>query len=290
MRGTALVRTGNLFDPSDKVGLAELTGSVMRTGGTKTRTGDQIDESLENIAASVESGIGEDSGSVSFSALKENTDQVLAIFKDLLTHPEFRQDKLDLAKSQLRSNISRRNDNAGAIASRELNELVYGKNNPYGWELKYEHVDRIQRDDLIGFYRRYFFPANIMLSIQGDFSTAEMRGKIEQLFADWTYKQPPVPNFPAVTASASPGIYLAVKEDVTQSFIQMGHLGGTLRDKDYPALAVMTDILGGGFSSRLFRVVRTQKGLAYSIGGAGARITATPGCFESEAARNPVQQ
>ena len=100
--GFALVRTGNLFDPKDKIGLAELTGIVMRTGGTKSKTGEQLDEQLENIAASVETSIGESSGRVGFNALKENTDQVLAIFQDVLTNPEFRQDKLDLAKSQIR--------------------------------------------------------------------------------------------------------------------------------------------------------------------------------------------
>ena len=70
----------------------------MRTGGTRAKTGDQLDEQLENIAATVESGIGETSGSVSFSALKENTDEVLGIFHDVLTAPEFRQDKIDLVK------------------------------------------------------------------------------------------------------------------------------------------------------------------------------------------------
>ena len=92
--GRVLVRTGNLFDPNDKRGLADLTGQVMRSGGSKSKTGDELDEALENIAASVESSIGETSGSVSFSCLKENTDTVLGIFKDVLTSPEFRQEKL----------------------------------------------------------------------------------------------------------------------------------------------------------------------------------------------------
>ena len=279
VRGTALVRTGNLFDPKEKVGLAEFTGSVMRSGGTKSKTGDQIDELLENMAASVESGIGETTGSVSFNTLKENTDDVMAVFKDVLTNPEFRQDKLDLAKSQMRSAITRRNDEASSIASRELDQIVYGKDTPFGWEIQYEHVDRIQRNDLIAMYKRYFFPANIVLAIQGDFATAEMRTRLEKLFSDWTYSQPPVPPFPEVTTKASAAIYLAVKEDVTQSFFEMGHLGGVLRDKDFPALSVMTDILGGGFSSRLFRIVRTQKGLAYGVSSGWGATYTHPGLF-----------
>src|SRR5947209_6856966 len=73
VRGLALVRTGNLFDPADKIGLATITGEVLRSGGTTAKSGDQIAEELENIAASIESQIGESFGSISFSTLKERT-------------------------------------------------------------------------------------------------------------------------------------------------------------------------------------------------------------------------
>ncbi|HET8549778.1 MAG TPA: pitrilysin family protein [Bryobacteraceae bacterium] len=277
--GFALVRTGNLFEPPDKVGLAGMTGSVMRTGGTKSRTGDQLDVELENIAAGVESGIGETSGSVSFTCLRENVDQVLAIFKDVLTSPEFRQDKIDLVRNELRGAIARRNDDPENIVSREFASTIYGRDNPYGWSLEYEHVDRIQREDLIAFYKRYFFPAHIMLAIQGDFSAPEMRARIETLFAGWTVTQPPVPPFPPVKAKPAPGIWLATRNEVTQTFFRLGHLGGTRRDPDYPALSVMSEILGGSFASRLFTEVRTRQGLVYNVaGGWGANFN-HPGLF-----------
>jgi len=279
IRGFALVRTGNLFDPPDKVGLAEVTGMVMRTGGTANKTGDELDEQLENMAASVETGIGETAGSVSFSALRENADEVLAVFYDVLTSPEFRQEKTDLAKTQLRSAIARRNDSPGGIAAREVSEILYGKDTPYGWRLEYAHLDRIQRDDLIGFYRRYFFPANITLAVYGDFDTQEMKGKLERLFASWNDQQPPVAPFPAVSAKPAPGIYVARKDDVNQTFFQIGHLGGLLNDKDYPALEVMGDILGGGFNSRLFKEVRTKLGYAYSVGAGWGAEYDHPGLF-----------
>jgi zinc protease len=278
--GTALVRTGNLFDPADKVGLATMTGMVMRTGGTKDKTGDQLDEQLENIAASVETGIDESFGSASFSCLKENTDEVLGVFHDVLTSPGFRHEKIDLAKNELRSSISRRNDDPHGIVEREFTELVYGKNTPYGWRLEYATVDRIQRDDIVQFYQRYFFPANIMLAVMGDFSAADMKAKLEKRFADWTVKQPPVPLFPAVDAKPVHSVFLATKTDVTQTFFTLGHLGGELRDKDYPALEVMADILGGGFHSRLVQRVRTQLGYAYSVSSSWGATYDHPGLFE----------
>ncbi len=280
VNGTALVRTGNLFDPPEKVGLATLTGMVMRTGGTRSKTGDELNEQLENIAASVESAIDESSGAVRFSALKANVDEVLGIFRDVLASPEFRQDKLDLAKTQLRSAISRRNDNADAVADRVFLSTVYGKDTPYGWDEEYATIDRITRDDLLDFYRRYFFPANVMLAVSGDFDTTDMKARIEKAFAGWTVTQPPVPAFPKVGPPPAGGTFLAVKNDVTQTFFAVGQRGGEFRDKDYPALEILAYILGGGFQSRLVQRVRTQMGAAYDISADWSPRYDHPGVFE----------
>jgi zinc protease len=280
VNGLALVRTGNLFDPLEKAGLATLTGMVMRTGGTKARSGDQLDEDLENIAASVEGAIDETAGEVTFSALSENAGKVLAVFHDVLAEPAFRQERIDLAKSQLRDQIARRNDDPEAIAGREFSNLVYGKDTPYGCQTEYATLARIQREDLVAFHQRYFFPANILLAVYGDFSTPDMKRKLEELFGGWNDHQAPVPAFPAVRDVPQPGVFLAVKEDVNQTVFSLGQLGGLLRDKDDPALEIMSDILGGGFSSRLFRRVRTQLGYAYGIGAEWAAAYDHPGLFE----------
>jgi zinc protease len=282
VRGSALIRTGNLFDTADKVGLASVTGETIRSGGTSKLSGDQIDEQLENIAADVESEIGESSGTVSFSTLKERTDEVLAIFHDVLTDPAFRQDKIDLWKAQTNSGIERRNDEPMGITSREFANIVYGRNNSYGWMMEHATVNNIKRDDIVAFYKRYYFPANIILSVQGDFSAPEMKAKIEKLFGTWTYTQPKVPPFPKVDNQAKPGIYVATKTDVTQSSFVMGHLGGMFIDKDYPALEVMADILGGGFHSRLFQEVRSKLGYAYDVGAGWGASYDHPGMFEIE--------
>jgi zinc protease len=277
--GGVLIRTGNLFDPADKHGVAQLTGEVLRSGGTKAKTGDQMDEELENMAASVESQIGESSGSLSFNCLKENTGQVLQVFKDFLTTAEFREDKVELAKTQLRSEISRRNDDAGGIAEREFSDIIYGRNTPYGWRIEYADVDAIHRQDLVDFYHRYYFPANIILEVYGDFSANDMKAKLEQLLGDWKYTQPQVPAFPKVEAKPAPGVFLAAKTDVTQTFFNIGELGGEYRDKDYPALEVAAQILGGGFSSRLLRRIRTELGWAYNIGSSWDANYDHPGVF-----------
>jgi zinc protease len=280
INGAARIHTGNLFDPAEKIGLATITGMVMRTGGTQAKTGEQLDQELEDMAAGVESQISETTGSVSFNALKKDTDAVLAAFHDVLTNPAFRQERVALAKNQIRSGIARRNDDAHGIAEREFSSTMYGKDNPYGWQIEYATLDRIERNDLVDFYHRYYFPANVLLAVWGDFNTAEMQAKIAKLFAGWTVQQPPVPPFPKVREKAAPGIYLAVKSDVAQTFFSVGHLGGELRDKDYAALSVLSDILGGGFRSRLFQRIRTRMGDAYEISAEWGANYDHPGLFE----------
>jgi zinc protease len=280
IRGLALVRTGNLFDPADKVGLASVTGSLIRSGGTAAKTGDRIDEELENIAASIESQIGEGYGSISFSTLKERTEEVLGTFHDVLTGPTFREERLDLIKSQLRSGIARRNDDAHGIAEREFAGEIYGFKTPYAWEMEYAHIDNIKRADVESFYKRYYFPANTILAVLGDFSAPEMKARLEKLFGSWNAQEPAVPAFPPVSNTPKPGIYVATKTDVTQTNLVIGQPGGILSDKDYPALEVMADILGGGFQSRLFQKVRTQLGYAYDVSSSWAADYDHPGAFQ----------
>ncbi|HEX4808986.1 MAG TPA: pitrilysin family protein [Bryobacteraceae bacterium] len=265
VRGSMLVRTGNLFDPKDKRGLATLTGITMRSGGAAGMAGDQLNDTLESMAASVETSIAESTGTVRFHCLKENTDAVLGIMHDVVTAPAFRQDKIDLARLQLKSSISRRNDDAAGIASREIYRLVYGPDTPYGGQEEYATVDAVTRADIVAFYQRYFFPANILMSVYGDFSIPEMQKKLETLFGSWTVTQPKVPAFPKVELKPNPGIFFVEKTDINQTFFQMGELGGEIRDKDYAALSVAADVLGSGFSSRLLREVRTRLGYAYDI-------------------------
>ncbi len=273
------VRTGSLYEPADKVGLASITGAVMRTGGTTTKTGDELDEILENLAASVETGIGDDSGSASVSVLKEDLDTGLSILADLLMNPVFREDKIDLEKVQHRSGISRRNDNPGAITRREFGRLIYGADSPYARTTEYDTINSITRDDLVGFYQKFFRPNNIILGVLGDFDSDTMLAKIQEVFQGWEPAEIDLPEKPKVPEMYGKRIALVNKDDVNQTNIRMGHIGWLRKNEDYPALVVMSQILGIGFSSRLINSIRVEKGLAYSVGnnyGAGYDV---PGVF-----------
>ncbi|MBD2338201.1 insulinase family protein [Calothrix sp. FACHB-156] len=277
--GTALVRTGSRLEPADKVGLADFTGEVMRTGGTKKHSADELNELLEQRAASVETGIGETSGSASFEALTEDLETVFGLFTEVLREPVFAQEKLDLAKTQEKGSIARRNDNPNSIAGREFRKLIYGKDSPYARTTEYATLEKISREDLIKFYQQYFYPNNIILGIIGDFDPKKMRSLIQAKLGDW--KPNPnlaKPQLPQVSQANTNGVFFVNQPQLTQSNIYIGHLGGKLDSVDYPALDVVNGVLNG-FGGRLFNEVRSRQGLAYSVYGQWSPRYDYPGVF-----------
>ncbi len=263
---SAMIRTGSRLDPKGKEGLAQITGRVMRTGGTATRNGDELDKQLDRLGAVVETGISRGSGNASVSVLKEDIDQALTVLADVLQHPAFPQDKIDLMKTQLKDAISRRNDDSHGIVAREFPAMIYGKDSPYASRPEYDSVNAITRDDLVAFHKTYFQPENVILGVYGDFATADMRAKVDKAFGAWAKGGQPKPPVPEVDASAKMrrGVYVINKDDVNQSEVMVGELGGKRNDPDYYANAVASTILGGGFDSRLMNRVRSDEGLAYA--------------------------
>ena len=277
--GTARIRGGSVSEPASKVGLVDMYGDVWRTGGTKTQTGDQLDDFLEVRAAKVETGGGPDSTSIGFSCLKGDLDDVFKVFLDVLQHPEFRAEKLELAQKAMADAISRRNDDVSGIAHREAVKLAYGKDNPYARDAEYATVSAVTRQDLVDWHGKYVHPNNIILGISGDFDSAQMEARLRAAFDSWP-KGPEIEKPKVEYNPAKPGYYLIPKDDVNQSNIRMVGMGVTRDNPDYYAISVFNEAFGGGFSSRLFNDIRTKRGLAYGVGGGIGSNFGHPGVLQ----------
>jgi len=267
IRASALIHGGSRDVPAEKAGLVSILAGSWRTGGTESKTGDQLDDILESRAARVETSGSEDATRVSLDILKNDFDFVFPIFLDVLQRPAFRQDKIDLAKTQSRTGISRRNDDPQGILFREANRLGFGAGSPYARQTEYATLNAITRDDLVAFHHRFVQPNNIVFGIAGDFDTATMEKKLRAAFESWPRGQN-APSAPPVNAQPKPGVYFIAKEDVTQANIAAVHPDTLLRsDPDFYAVTVMNEILSGGFSGRLMSDIRSKAGLAYGVGG-----------------------
>ena len=279
INGVIRIRGGARDEPANKVGLNAMYSEVWRTGGTKTQTGDQLDDFLESHAAVVETSAGSDSTFVSWNSLKDNFNQVFPVVLDVLEHPEFREDKIDLARKQFFSAISRRNDDIDEISQRESAKLAYGANNPYGRTAEYYTISAITRQDLQNWHQRTVVPNNMIVGVYGDFDSASMERRLRESLGTL----PKGERFPAsrITFSApKPGIYFIEKDDVNQSAISMVDLGTDRLNPDYYAIEVMNQLFGGGFSSRLVNNVRTIQGLAYAVGGGVGAAFDHPGLVQ----------
>lgn len=279
IRGTAIIRGGSREEPAARAGLASIFGQTWRTSGTAAKNGDALDEYLEARGARVETGASSDSTTVSFDTLKENFTDVFAIFTDLLQNPDFKDDKLALAKNQWNATIARRNDDVAGIAGREARKLGYGADSPLARTPEYFTVAAITKDDLAAWHRANVHPNNIILSVIGDFDAKVMEATLRKAFGAWK-KGPAFPRQKYVAADPKPGVYFIQRDDVNQSQIRMVHAGTMRMNPDYYALTVMNEVFGGGFSARLFTNVRSKKGLAYSVGGGVGSGLDTPGLFQ----------
>jgi predicted Zn-dependent peptidase len=264
----AMLRTGNWLDPADKVGLAGLTGAVMRTGGSAKMSADEVDEELERLAANLSIGFGKESGSASLDVLKKDLKRGLQIFADLLRTPAFEAGRVELAKLQALEGIRRRQDNPGSVAGREFAKLLYGPQHPSARETSVASISGITRDDLLAFHKRTVQPNGIILGVTGDFEKGAMLALLREVFGDWpkgTVPELTIPEVPA--AEAQTGAVRFINKETSQTHLRVGHLSIRETDPDYVAVSIANDILGGSsFRSRLFNDVRTKRGLAYSVG------------------------
>lgn len=270
---------GGIQEDISKTGLAGITGQVMREGGSVNYPGDDLNVLLEDKAASMASFFGFDRSGASLSLLEEDFDDLLPVFIDFVKNPLFPEDKIELAKTQTRSGISRRNDDQGGIGGREFARLIYGEDTPYTTQTEYATIDNITRDDLVELHRNTFVGNNMLVGVIGDFKAKDMKKKLEAAFGSIPAGQKTNVLYPEVNYEYTSSINFVDKSDVNQSFVIMGHLGGLRKNPDYPALQVMNQVLSGGFSGRLFQVVRTDLGLAYSVGGSYGSNVFYPGQF-----------
>ncbi|MDP9051117.1 MAG: insulinase family protein [Acidobacteriota bacterium] len=285
--GTILIRGGSRDEPAAKVGLVSMYGQTWRTSGTDSKPGDVLDAELAQKAASIETSGGGATTSVSWGSFKQDFDTVFGEAVDLMLHPAFKADKLTLAKRQLDTGISRRNDEADAIAGREAARLVYGADSPFARHPEYATVDAVKLEDLKAWHDRTLVPNNMIVAVGGDFDSAAMEAKLRKIFE-------PMPRGAAIDPLKSefpgpkPGVYFIDKEDVNQSTVEILGLGTQRSNPDYYALSVMNEIFSGGFDSRVVQSVRTRLGLAYDVSGSFGSSYDHPGVFQSEAGTKSV--
>jgi predicted Zn-dependent peptidase len=280
---STLVRTGSYLDPADRQGAASLTGRMLRRGGTERRSAQEFDERADFLAAQIGASTGDTSGGASVDCLSQTLADCLDLFFEMLRQPAFEQGRLQVEKANLLESLKQRNDDPQDILGREWQWLLRGREHFTSAFRTAGELERIGRQDLVAFHRRWWHPGNMIFAVAGDVDTAAILAQLAERTAGWEAGErapwpPPPPRF-----TPRPGVY-HVEKDVPQGAVSIGHLSKQRQGWDDPdefPLLVMNEILGGaGFTSRITKRVRSDEGLAYSAGSALGLGEFWPGTFE----------
>jgi predicted Zn-dependent peptidase len=237
----------------------------MRSGGAGGMAPEAMDDELEFMASAVESGIGSDMGTVSLTTLKKNFSRTLQIFSNVLLRPDFSDARIELFRRQAIEGLRRQNDDPKDIAGREVSRAIYA-GHPLGVLTTFDSISAITRADLVDYHRDFYRVDNMILAVSGDFDRAALLTELNATFAP--EKRGAALLLPEVSQpdmKFQPEL-LYGKKEVNQTVIRMGHLGLTKDTPDIYAVRILDYILGGSFTSRLTMEIRTNQGLAYSVG------------------------
>ncbi len=260
----ATFRLGEINVAGAKAGLAELCGTLLRTGGTESTPPDEFNQQLDFVGASLYSHVGTESGAAQLRVLRKDFELGMRLLSEMLIEPRFDQEKFEIAVENKLEGIRRENDNPNLITRREFYRSLF-PDHPYGRSATAETVSSVTRDDLVDFHRSHYHPDNCIIALSGDLTLAEAVDYVEKYLGGWQHSNGDKPDFQPVPDS-KPGVYY-VHKDLSQSFLRIGHLGIDRNNPDRHKVMVMNFILGGGgFISRLSNKIRVQEGLAYTVG------------------------
>ncbi len=255
---------GAAFDPPDRQGLANLTGTLL-SRGTAKRNATQLDAAIEFVGGSLETGADRDGLMVAVDVLRKDLILGLDLLSEVLLAPAFPPDELTRKVKEIQASIQRVEESPDGLAARALRRLVFAPH-PYAWpaEGTRESVAKLTHADVVGFYRRHVRPDTTVIAVVGAVTVDDARREILARFGRWVRPATAPPDLPMASAGGPPRTE-AISRELAQSTILMGRQAIRQTDPDYFALAVASYILGGGSSSRLYGRVREQEGLAYSV-------------------------
>src|ERR1700730_16371813 len=177
-----LVKTGSAADPPGEEGLASITAQLLRKG-TQKRTAQQFAADADLTGGSVEAGAGADFSTASGECLNKDLARGLDLFSDALMHPVFPQPEVDKLLAQSLDGVRAAKDEARSVLGTYYDAYLFNGNG-YGRTSDGDEISltKIHRDAIVKFYESYYAPGNIILAVTGDFQTADMKQKLEEVF------------------------------------------------------------------------------------------------------------
>jgi zinc protease len=267
-----IIKTGKLDNPKEKAGLASLTVDLMKSGGTKDMTPEEMEEKIDFLGARIYAYSLNEYSRFNLWTLKKNFNDSWKLLTDMIINPRFDEKRLELEKMKELESIRRRWDRPITVGFTLFRELVYGKEFAEVRRTTSSGIKSISNADIQNFYKKFIKDQEIIIAFSGDFDKKEAINLVSKTFSGWQCKPAVKRDIPEVKLATAPGIYLINKEDMTQTVVSVGHLGINRLDPDNVEINVLNFIYGAGsFNSRIMREIRSNRGLAYMAFGSVGR-------------------
>lgn len=254
-------RAGNIYDPVGKEGVAGLVAELL-TKGTPTRSAEQIAAEIEGVGGTIGASAGDDFLTISTDGLSDHAELAFTLLGDVSRRSTFSDQELELARTRFLSSLEVELSQPDNVAARAFQKEIYGRN-PYGRNTSVAAYRAITRNDIVSFAGRRIRPGGALLVVAGDITLARARALATSAFGTWRGAAAPTPPAPAAPAKRATDILLVNRPGSVQSNIVMGNTTFLPTDTGYYAARIAAHVLGGGSDSRLFMILREQKGWTY---------------------------
>lgn len=249
-------------------GTANMTASTMLKG-TKNYTSLELSQVLEDNGIKIAPSTTADAFAITVLTTKDEYNKTLELLNEIVNNATFDDFEIEKVKSDKLNSIKRNKDVALQQAVEEYRDLIY-KNTPYSISSKVleKNIPNIKRADIVEYYNNIFNPENIVISVNGNIDKDKTIQELNKIFTQkpettaFNYQ-----NFDGKISRITSPRTNTINMDTETAWILLGwQVDGVLKEKEYATLQVIDSLLGSGMSSRLFKDLREQEGLAYQLG------------------------
>ena len=257
-----VVEAGAAQDPPGKAGLAALAAALLDQG-TDTKRAQEVADAIDSIGGQIETGVGRDLTFADLVVMTPDAGVGLDLLAEIVRHTAFAPEEIERQRQQVLAGLKVGAEDPKYLADVAIERLVYGFS-PYGLPGNGtpESVAAIGRDDLLAFHARYFAPNNAILAVVGDVGAEDAFTAVERAFGGWPRKALPAAA-PVDPPPPTRRVVVIDKPDAVQTEIRVGQLATPRKQPGFRALDLASRILGGEGANRLYRVLRSERGLTY---------------------------
>lgn len=258
-----LIKAGAIYDPPEKPGVAQATAALLDQG-TQTRSAQDIAQAIDFVGGQLNAGAGWDSTFVSAAVTSDHLDLAMELLADIVLHPIFKDEEIERWRKQTLSGLRVQMQDPKFLAAAAFQRLVFGQH-PYARPIggTSTSVRAIRREDMVQFHRTHYRPNTAIIAIVGDVRPTAAFAAVEKYLGGWKAAPPPPLPSSSTPERRAPRLLVIDKPDAVQTEIRIGQVGIARTDPDYFVAQVFNAILGGGSGGRLFREIRSRRGLTY---------------------------